>query len=159
MFNVFRIMFAMALAVGKKPTTWLIDGNNVLGYKGTPRDAEVLAEKLKPIASSDSLVLVFDGKPGESRKETAEGRFRKIQLGEGMSSDDFILEEINAIMQESKTNRVKLVTADKQLRSFALDNRPTVKQVVNPGTFWKKYMPRMAGLKKRAEPIATEPFQ
>jgi hypothetical protein len=157
--NLLGLLFSMALAVGKKPTTWLIDGNNVLGTKGTPRDAEVLAEKLKPIASAEWLVLVFDGKPGVSRTEVAEGKFRKIQLGEGMSADDFILEEINLIGAQSKTNRVKLVTADKRLRSFALGNRPTVKQVVNPATFWKKYMPRLAGLKKRSEPVETKPFQ
>ena len=148
--NIFGVMCA-ALAVGKKPTTWLIDGNNFLGQKGTPRDAEVLADKLKPIASTDSLVLVFDGRPGESRNELSEGKFRHVKLEEGMVADDFILEEIRAIAAESKQNRVKLVTADKRLRSFALDTRPTVKSVVNPKVFWRKYFPRMSGMKKRTE--------
>ncbi len=148
-------IFVTALAVGKKPTTWLIDGNNFLGQKGTPRDAEVLAEKLKPIASADSMILVFDGRPGESRNELSQGKFRHIKLEEGMTADDFILEEIQSIASESKQNRVKLVTADKRLRSFALDTRPTVKTVVNPKVFWRKHFPRMSGLKRRVEDDET----
>lgn len=150
MVNVFGIVLA-ALAATKKPTTWLIDGNNFLGQKGTPRDPEVLVEKLKPIASVESLVLVFDGQPGDSRSESSEGRFRHIKLEEGFSADDFILEEIESIAAESKLNRVKLVTADKRLRSFALGTRPTVKSVVNPKVFWRKHFPRMSGMKKRVE--------
>jgi hypothetical protein len=149
-------VFAVAFAVGKKPTTWLIDGNNFLGQKGTPRKADVLTEKLKPVALSDSVVLVFDGRPGDSRTEQSEGSFRTIKLEEGMSADDFILEEIQTIAAESKQNRVKLVTADKRLRSFALDSRPTVKTVVNPLVFWRKYYPRMSGMKKRIEDEAEE---
>ena len=145
----FLKIFLAGLAVGKKPTTWLIDGNNFLGQKGTPRDPEILAGKLKHIASGEELVLVFDGRPGESRNELSEGNFRHVKLEEGMSADDFILEEIRAIAADSKKNRVKLVTADKRLRSFALDTRPTVKSVVNPKTFWRKYFPRMSGMKKR----------
>lgn len=153
--NVF-VIFSFALAVARKPTTWLIDGNNFLGQKGTPRDPEILTEKLKPVAeSSDSVVLVFDGRPGDSRKEQSEGSFRSIKLEEGMSADDFILEEIQSIATESKQNRVKLVTADKRLRSFALDTRPTVKTVVNPKVFWRKHYPRMSGLKKRTEDEAA----
>jgi hypothetical protein len=148
--NFFNLFFA-GMAVGRKPTTWLIDGNNFLGQKGTPRDAEVLADKLKPIASGDQLTLVFDGRPGDSRNELSEGKFRHIKLEEGLSADDFILEEIKIIAAESKKNRVKLVTADKRLRSFALDTRPTVKSVVNPKTFWRKHFPRMSVLKKRVE--------
>lgn len=150
--NLIGLFFSM-LVVGKKPTTWLIDGNNLLGSKGTPRNSEVLAEKLKPIASAESLVLIFDGQPGISRTDVAEGKFRHVQLEEGKSADDFILEEIASIGAESKVNRVKLVTADKRLRSFALENRPTVKSVVNPLTFWKRYMPRMAGLKKHVKTV------
>jgi hypothetical protein len=156
--HVLGFLFSMLLAVGRKPTTWLIDGNNVLGQKGTPREPQILADKLKPVSNFEHLILVFDGRPGiESRTELSEGQFRQVQLEEGKSADDFILEEIRAIGEQSKTNRVKLVTADKRLRSFALNNRPTVKSVVNPLTFYKKYLPRMAGLKKRVdEPIEAE---
>jgi len=107
----------------------------------------VLTEKLKPIATLEPVILVFDGRPGVERSETEEGNFRRVQLEEGMSSDDFILEEITAIGSEAKENRVKLVTADKRLRSKALQKGQVVKSVVNPVTFWKKYRPRMGGLK------------
>ena len=160
--NILKIAFT-ALAVGKKPTTWLLDGNNILGQKGTPRDAQVLVQKLQPIAessTSDAMIIVFDGKKSNgadgsssssSRTEWSQGHFRHVQLEEGMTADEFILEEIQAIAAESKQNRIKLVTADKRLRSFALDTRPVVKTVVNPKIFWRKYYPRMSGLKKRVE--------
>mmetsp|Transcript_9783 Transcript_9783/g.17883 ORF Transcript_9783/g.17883 Transcript_9783/m.17883 type:complete len:83 (+) Transcript_9783:610-858(+) len=74
-----------------------------------------------------------------------------VHLEEGEIADDFILKEIQAISEANKSNRVKLVTADKRLRSAALSTRPTVKSVVNPKVFWKKYLPRMSGEKKRIE--------
>lgn len=140
---------ALAPAIGrsKKQNHYIIDGNNLLHSKGVPRQADVLTEKLKPIATLEPVILVFDGRPGQERSETEEGYFRRVQLEEGMSSDDFILEEIVAIGLESKDNRVKLVTADKRLRSKALQKGQIVKTVVNPVLFWKKYRPRMGGLK------------
>ena len=136
-----------AIGRTKKQNHYIIDGNNLLHSKGVPRQADVLTEKLKPIAEFEPVILVFDGRPGLERSETEEGNFRKVQLPEGMSSDDFILEEIATIGLESKDNRVKLVTADKRLRSKALQKGQIVKTVVNPVTFWKKYRPRMGGLK------------
>ena len=136
-----------AIGRTKKQNHYIIDGNNLLQSKGVPRQADVLTEKLKPIAEFEPVILVFDGRPGLERSETEEGNFRKVQLPEGMSSDDFILEEIATIGLESKDNRVKLVTADKRLRSKALQKGQIVKTVVNPVTFWKKYRPRMGGLK------------
>ena len=120
----------------KRPTTWLIDGNNFLGQKGTPRDGDVLADRLKPIATTaaEQVILVFDGRKGETdRSDVMDGPlFRKIHLKEGEIADDFIIQEIQSIAAVSKSNRVKLVTADKKLRSIALETRPTVKSVVNP---------------------------
>lgn len=75
--------------------------------------------------------------------------FRTVQLEEGMVADDFIMEEIHAIGRLGKNQRVKLVTADKRLRAMALTIRPTVKTVVNPVVFWRKYLPRMSGQKKK----------
>lgn len=142
-------IYALAPQIGrsKKRNHYIIDGNNLLHSKGVPRQADMLTEKLKPIATLDPVILVFDGRPGLERSETEEGNFRRVQLEEGMSSDDFILEEITTIGLESKDNRVKLVTADKRLRSKALQQGQTVKTVVNPVTFWKKYRPRMGGFK------------
>eukprot|EP00980_Cylindrotheca_fusiformis_P002966 scaffold683_cov124-Cylindrotheca_fusiformis.AAC.35 len=135
------------LGRSKKQNHYIIDGNNLLHSKGVPREAEILTEKIRPIAAADPVILVFDGRPGVERSEIEEGNFRKIQLGEGMSSDDFILDQITSIGADSKENRVKLVTADKRLRSKALSKGRVVKSVVNPITFWKKHRPRMAGFK------------
>jgi hypothetical protein len=134
----------------RKPTTWFIDGNNLLAQKGTTKDRGVLAERLSPIKASgaESIVLVFDGRPGDVHQERNEGNFHLVELAEGISSDDFILEQIHEIVSKSKTDRIQLVTADRPLRKLALEKRPGVKGVVNPLTFWKKYIPRMAGLKK-----------
>ena len=146
--HLFGLAYSVLLVVGKKPTTWFIDGNNLLGHKGTTKSRDTLAEKLKPIDSAESVVLVFDGRKGESTNECTEGNFRLVELGEGLSSDDFILEEIKGIAAKSKVRRIQLVTADRQLRKLALATRPSVKGVVNPVTFWRKYLPRMSGLKK-----------
>jgi predicted ribonuclease YlaK len=160
--NVFVVVTALFAASircisdkKKRPTTWLIDGNNVLGQKFTPKDGEILAKRLQPITTEApvEVTLVFDGKKGETtRQDIFEGpMFRCVQLEEGHIADDFILELISKLSQTSKSNRVKLVTADKRLRAAALLIKPTVKTVVNPKVFWKKYVPRMSGQKKHTE--------
>lgn len=148
----------------KRPTTWLIDGNNFLGQRGVhglPRDGDKLAEKLLPISISEggspneAVMLVFDGRKEvdleRTRSELGES-FTKVQLEHGFIADDFLIEEIKAIRDSDPSRRVKLVTADKRLRAQALGIRPTVKQVVNPKVFWKKYVPRMSGQKKNPTP-------
>ena len=149
----------------KRPTTWLIDGNNFLGQRGVhglPRDGDKLAEKLLPISGKqggsstpNEVLLVFDGRKDvdteRTKSELAES-FTKIQLEHGIIADDFLIEEIKEIQRTDPSRRVKLVTADKRLRQQALAIRPTVKQVVNPKNFWKKYVPRMSGQKKNPTP-------
>jgi hypothetical protein len=149
----------------KRPTTWLIDGNNFLGQRGVhglPRDGDKLAEKLLPISGTqggsstpNEVLLVFDGRKDvdieRTQSELAES-FTKVQLEHGTIADDFLIEEIEEIRRRDPTRRVKLVTADKRLRAQALSIRPTVKQVVNPKVFWKKYVPRMSGQKKNPTP-------
>jgi hypothetical protein len=153
---IFGILLSVMMLVGRKPTTWFLDGNNIIGQKGTPRDSKILVEKLKPTAYAETVVLVFDGKPDAKRTIETEGLFQHVQLEEGMSADDFILEEIAALSAASKVNRAKLVTADKGLRRIALGIRPTVKSVLNPLTFWKKHRLRMSGLKKRTEVVEDD---
>eukprot|EP00533_Pseudo-nitzschia_delicatissima_P015282 CAMPEP_0197270658 /NCGR_PEP_ID=MMETSP1432-20130617/7505_1 /TAXON_ID=44447 /ORGANISM="Pseudo-nitzschia delicatissima, Strain UNC1205" /LENGTH=214 /DNA_ID=CAMNT_0042735979 /DNA_START=69 /DNA_END=713 /DNA_ORIENTATION=- len=149
----------------KRPTTWLIDGNNFLGQRGVhglPRDGDKLAEKLLPISGKqggsstpNEVLLVFDGRKDvdteRTKSELAES-FTKVQLEHGIIADDFLIEEIKEIQRTDPSRRVKLVTADKRLRQQALAIRPTVKQVVNPKNFWKKYVPRMSGQKKNPTP-------
>jgi hypothetical protein len=156
-FVIITVLFAASIRTisekKKRPTTWLIDGNNFLGQKITPKDGEILAQRLQLITTeaADQVTLVFDGKKGETtRQDSLEGpMFRRVQLEEGKIADDFILELISESSKASKSNRVKLVTADKRLRALALSTKPTVKIVVNPKVFWRKYVPRMSGQKKR----------
>lgn len=149
----------------KRPTTWLIDGNNFLGQRGVhglPRDGDKLAEKLLAIAGTEGgsstpneVLLVFDGRKDidtERKDSKLSDSFTKVQLQHGTIADDFLVEEIRQIKEEDPNRRVKLVTADKRLRAEALSIRPTVKQVVNPKVFWKKYVPRMSGQKKNPTP-------
>jgi len=149
----------------KRPTTWLIDGNNFLGQRGVhglPRDGDKLAEKLLAISGTEGgsstpndVLLVFDGRKDIDLERTdskLSESFTKVQLQHGTIADDFLVEEIRTIRAEDPSRRVKLVTADKRLRAEALNIRPTVKQVVNPKVFWKKYVPRMSGQKKNPTP-------
>jgi YacP-like NYN domain len=141
----------LLVAAGSRPrvgNTWFIDGYNLLGHKGTPKDATVLAEKLKPIRA-DAVILVFDGpKEGSMDSSIAEnGSFKNVVLGQAMSADKYIMDEIKAMRQIDQTRRVQVVTADRQLRSAVLDIKPIVKGVVNPSTFWRRYLPRLCGMK------------
>lgn len=148
------------LALGTRPktsTTWFIDGNNLLGHRGTPKDPDTLAQKLQPIRGAEAVILVLDGRPGAETSTETTGAFQRVNLGEGSSADDYILGEIrarnrpNAPRQEQST-RVQVVTADRKLRKAVLGIKPIVKDVVNPVTFWRRYLPRLCGYKlpKRA---------
>jgi len=148
----------------KRPVSWLIDGNNMLGQRGVklPRDLDKLAEKLVPMSgitggssTPNKVVLVFDGRKDidlERTETQLNDNFKQINCRYGTIADDFLLKEIRTIQKEDPSRRVKLVTADKYLRRSALTIRPTVKQVVNPTVFWKKYVPRLTGQKKNATP-------
>jgi len=148
----------------KRPVSWLIDGNNMLGQRGVklPRDLDKLAEKLVPMSGTtggsstpNQVVLVFDGRKDidlERTETQLNDNFKQINCRYGTIADDFLLEEIRSIRATDPTRRVKLVTADKYLRRSALAIRPTVKQVVNPTVFWKKYVPRLTGQKKNQTP-------
>lgn len=131
----------------RKPTTWYIDGQNLLGHKGTTRDVASLTDKLQTVRHADSIVLVLDTKLDE-RLITAEGPiFTKVSLDKGQSADSYILQEVRRLRESVPTTRIEIVTADKQLRRALLRVKPVVRGVVNPVTFWKRYLPRLAGLK------------
>mmetsp|Transcript_9386 Transcript_9386/g.26801 ORF Transcript_9386/g.26801 Transcript_9386/m.26801 type:complete len:170 (+) Transcript_9386:529-1038(+) len=157
---IWSALFAASKSGSRKSTTWFIDGNNLLAQKGTTRDAQSLADKLRPIKGygAEMLCLVFDGREGQELDDTVDGNLRIVKLAEGVTSDDFILEAIEGIVNSptSNSDRIQLVTADRGLRRLALTFRPNVKGVVNPLTFYKKYIPRMSGLKKRADDPETE---
>lgn len=90
--------------------------------------------------------------------------FRRIALGPGLSADDFILRDIQSWDEElllppsrpSSANRpramnssvrIQVVTADRELRR-KVRSYSAVRAVVNPVTFWKRYLPRLSGAKR-----------
>jgi len=144
------LLQAVLFAIGKKrPIAWIIDGNNLMGHRGTPKSPEVIADKLKPIQAAEAVILVFDGRKGEETVIEYEGCFQNVLLGEGLSADDYILQQIREIMELIPRRRVEVVTADRALRRKVLEARPTVRNVVNPVVFWRRYLPRLCGFKKK----------
>jgi hypothetical protein len=142
------LLQATLFAVGRQhPTTWIIDGNNLLAHRGTPIDRDVLAKKLEPIRGAEEVVLVFDGRPGEATSVDSEGTLRKVSLGEGLSADDYIQQEIADLLETMPRRRIQVVTADRELRRSVLEQKAIVRGVVNPVTFWRRYLPRLCGLK------------
>ena len=135
--------------------TWIIDGNNLMGHKGTPRDRPTISQKLQDIQQTDSasrVILVFDGH--EDFQETKidvrgpNNMFECVELAAGMDADAYILQQIRELMQVTTARKcVQVVTADRKLRKQVLETKPIVKGVVNPVVFWKRYRPRLCGFK------------
>jgi len=134
-----------------------------MGHKGTPRDRDTIANKLKPIqeASADlSVVLVWDGRTGQDavaiekmNDAVTSGKtsslLQVVSLAEGMSTDDYILQQLEELKaaEDSKSSSVQVVTADRALRRQVLQAKPVIRGVVNPVVFWKRYRPRLTGMK------------
>ena len=148
--NLFPTFVVTLLAQAKqKSTTWFIDGNNLIGHKGTPKSAAKIQEKLELILGAEGIVLVLDGKEAEETTTTTgtTGAFRKVVTAKSSSADDYILQEIERLCDSNPRPKIQVVTADRELRRKALDSRPVVKGVVNPVVFWKRYLPRLTGTK------------
>ena len=146
------------LAVGSRPKvkqTWYIDGNNLLGHKGTPKEPDALTQKLQLIQGVEQVILVLDGRPNTETEIVEYGGdslLQRVNLGQGLSADDWILQHIEDNNQPNaprrdQTTRVQVVTADRKLRQRIRSIKPIVKDVVNPVTFWRRYLPRMSGFK------------
>jgi len=142
----FHLILLTLFAVRQRPT-WLIDGHNLLGSKSTPRDEATIADKLK-LVQAESVFLVFDGKPNQPASSETDGIFHRIVLEYGTSADDYILDQIGRVMEGNSKSKVQVVTADRELRRRVLSNHPAAQKVVNPVVFWKRYLPRLSGLKK-----------
>jgi hypothetical protein len=166
------------LSLSARPEkVWYIDANNVLGHRGTPRDPDVLTRKLHQIVTATvdlSVVVVFDGNPARSGSAHQDGdvvvssplsldrvadRFQQITLESGISADDFILSDIRSLQDRHpnpRSVRVQVVTADRELRRKVREH-PVVRGVVNPVTFWRRYLPRLAGAKGRTTASSSPP--
>jgi len=141
-----------AFAASKGRTTWYIDANNLLGHKGTPRDAEGLQSRLQLVRGVEKVVVVFDGKESVNDETTYEYPLEWAILKAGYSADDFIVDCITS----DPGRKVQVVTADRELRRRVLSIKPRVLGVVNPVTFWRRYIPRLCGLKSTKVEASTE---
>jgi hypothetical protein len=151
--KLFSLLQPFLLAVGKKPTHWFVDGNNLIAHSRTTTNRDTLIETLRGVEGAEEIILVFDGRPGEKTDISVDNCLRTVSLGEGLSTDDFIQEEIQKFWVDPTTrrkHRVNLVSADRELRKHALAFKPIVKTVINPVTFFRRYLPRMLGIKKRS---------
>lgn len=169
--------FVLLLSSPRPEKVWYIDANNVLGHRGTPRDPDVLTRQLQQMVTATSelrVVVVFDGNPASSGSHRQEGdamtssslsvdhfddRFQRISLGSGVSADDFILSDIQSFQDRHpnpRSVRVQVVTADRELRRKVREHS-VVRGVVNPVTFWRRYLPRLAGAKGRATTSSSPP--
>jgi thiol-disulfide isomerase/thioredoxin len=143
-------LFVSLLAVGRRPLKWLIDGNNLMGHRSSPITREAVSEKLRPMKDNNlDVVLIFDSRKGEGddTKVTKDGKFSTVIMGEGKTADDYILGEIESF-KTLGSSFVQVVTADRDLRRKALETRSVVRRVINPAVFWRRYRPRLTGLKK-----------
>lgn len=156
-------------------TTWFIDGSNLLSHRGTPADRTTVAQQLQPVRGVD-VVLVFDGDSNSDEERATNGHesshqvscpkqvkvhgnLETVQLAshDDLSADDYIMEQIrllellDASRSANTRTKIQVVTADRELRSRVMKNR-SVKAVVNPVTFWKRYLPRLGDLKVKAKP-------
>mmetsp|Transcript_21109 Transcript_21109/g.48730 ORF Transcript_21109/g.48730 Transcript_21109/m.48730 type:complete len:182 (+) Transcript_21109:268-813(+) len=149
-------------AVVRRHTTWFIDGYNLMGHRGVTKGKTLLIDRLKDIKARDAdVVVVFDGKFGDgafTSKKMLRDDFAVVTTAEGLTADDYILQEMQAIRDTGLAHNCRVVTGDRKLRKQSLLTRPVCKGVVNPRVFWRRYRARMSGYKNKGrQHPRTEP--
>ena len=96
-----------------------------------------------------AVVLVWDGREGES--ETSSGTDPRVVVTRGAgasegqpreTADQWILRELEVSQQTYA--RMEVVTADRVLRR---DCHLLKVKTINPSKWWRRYLPRLKGLK------------
>mmetsp|Transcript_9782 Transcript_9782/g.13792 ORF Transcript_9782/g.13792 Transcript_9782/m.13792 type:complete len:165 (-) Transcript_9782:247-741(-) len=149
MINLILLIQAL-LAVRR--STWFIDGSNLIAHKGVPKDREALISKLQPFDNGCDVKLIFDGRRGNSdgSERSLTDQFDVLETKHGFTTDDYIVEAMEDLANTGvvgSSNKVQVVTADRELRRRVLGVRNIDSQVINPVVFWKRYRPRLTGLK------------
>lgn len=151
----------LAATLRATTTSWLIDGNNLLGARGISKDLDMVQERLGQIQlrrgnAYVEVLLVLDGpKVTAARPEKTSldspvtvsivGACQRIQLSPGYSADDYIY---HTVASQSSSKTLHVVTADRELRRRVRSIKPTaIKDAINPVRFWKTYLPRLIGSK------------
>ena len=100
-------------------------------------------------SSSSSSPNTIDHRLIRSNKRRNASIFQVVSLAEGLSTDEYIMEQLLHLKQQqgTTTTKVQVVTADRALRRKVLETKPVVRGVVNPVVFWRRYRPRLTGLK------------
>ena len=143
-----------ALALQRERTTWYIDGHNLLGHKGTPRTVDAMIQALEQIQGVEKISLVLDSKlDTDIQIQPYNNLLETVTLSRDISADDYIRHQIQQALPHT---RVQVVTADRDLRRQVLQTKPVVRGVVNPVTFWRRYLPRLCGYKKSKQMIDDE---
>ena len=127
------LTFLLACLVSTSHALTLVDGNNLLGHKGTPRSRDIIEAE---IAKTPRTVVVWDGYAGQTTTEISES---VVRLQNGVSADDYIVEHCVPGGQ--------VVTADRALRRRI----PRKVTLTHPVVFWKRYLPRLQKLKGSKE--------
>jgi YacP-like NYN domain len=149
-------------------SVWYLDGYNLLAHKGTCRkDPDVLLKHLLPITQSRTgnsqrtVYLVLDSHEehatttlhamdcDDTDNASKTDQLVQVVVRAEESADAFIVRHVTQL--PPGLHRVHVVTADRELRQRVLQQqgRSNQIQVIHPVTFWKRYLPRLSGLKKQ----------
>lgn len=123
-----------------------IDGNNLMNQRKVTKGRDELAAKITGCRQG-KMVLVFDGREGEA--PTSGGSDPQVVVTRGETegthretADQWIVRELSAAQE--KYARIEVVTADRALRrECQLEGVKTI----NPSKWWRRYLPRLKGLK------------
>ena len=128
---------------------FLPPGRAQMSHRKVTKGREALRDKLGGIRGC-STILVFDGRKGEA--ESSIGTNPQVvitaggdeETGEGRETAD---EWISKTIEASPARRdleIEVVTADRFLRRIAHSSKA---KTINPSKFWRRYLPRLKGLK------------
>jgi hypothetical protein len=124
-----------------------IDGNNLMAHRKVTKGRDELAAKLAGIRPA-KVTIVFDGKRGEAESDSGSNprvvvtRGGEEESGEDRETADEWIDR--ALCDVTADTMVEIVTADRELRRFAQMARV---KTINPRKFWRRYLPRLKGLK------------